>query len=66
MHLFTDTAGTRADLAAILAALRRSAPPRGQFPCSADDLDPIHEQFILHADSKYIVSGRDVKFVFVF
>ncbi|XP_028174870.1 UHRF1-binding protein 1-like, partial [Ostrinia furnacalis] len=45
-----NTAGTRADLAAILAALQRSAPARGQFPCSADDVDPIHEQFILHAD----------------
>lgn len=49
-----DTAGTRADLAAILAALRRAAPPREQFPCSSEDLDPIHEKFILHADSKYI------------
>ncbi|KAL0879609.1 hypothetical protein ABMA27_003329 [Loxostege sticticalis] len=46
-----NTAGTRADLAAIIAALQRSAPPRGQFPCSADDLDPVHEQFILHADN---------------
>ncbi|XP_049878283.1 UHRF1-binding protein 1-like [Pectinophora gossypiella] len=46
-----NTAGTRADLAAILSALRRSAPSRGQFPCTADDLDPIHEQFILHADN---------------
>ncbi|KAM3966078.1 bridge-like lipid transfer protein family member 3B [Aphomia sociella] len=45
------TAGTRADLAATLAALRRSAPPRGQFPCSSADLDPIHEQFVLHADN---------------
>ncbi|XP_026318021.1 UHRF1-binding protein 1-like isoform X2 [Hyposmocoma kahamanoa] len=47
----SNTAGTRADLAAILAALQRSAPPRGQFPCSSDDLDPIHEKFILHADN---------------
>ncbi|KAL3613133.1 N-terminal region of Chorein or VPS13 [Castilleja foliolosa] len=48
---YYDTAGTRADLASILSALRRSAPSRGQFPCSADDMDPIHEQFILHADN---------------
>ncbi|XP_053616244.1 bridge-like lipid transfer protein family member 3B [Plodia interpunctella] len=47
----TTGAGTRADLASILSALRRTAPPRGQFPCSADDLDPIHEQFILHANN---------------
>ncbi|CAH0397066.1 unnamed protein product [Chilo suppressalis] len=46
-----NSAGTRADLASILAALRRSAPPSGQFPCSPDDLDPIHEQFILHANN---------------
>ncbi|XP_059060987.1 bridge-like lipid transfer protein family member 3B [Achroia grisella] len=46
-----NTAGTRADLASILAALRRAAPPRGQFPASADDLDPIHDQFVLHADN---------------
>ncbi|XP_052749957.1 UHRF1-binding protein 1-like [Galleria mellonella] len=46
-----NTAGTRADLASILAALRRAAPPRGSFPCSSDDLDPIHEQFLLHADN---------------
>ncbi|XP_063384785.1 bridge-like lipid transfer protein family member 3B [Cydia fagiglandana] len=47
----TNTAGTRADLASILAALRRLAPPRGQFPCSEGDLDPIHEQFVLHAEN---------------
>ncbi|CAH0746683.1 unnamed protein product [Diatraea saccharalis] len=46
-----NSAGTRADLAAILAALRRSAPATGQFPCAHDDLDPIHEQFILHANN---------------
>ncbi|XP_037303509.1 UHRF1-binding protein 1-like isoform X1 [Manduca sexta] len=46
-----NTAGTRADLASIISALRRSAPPRGQFPCSVEDMDPIHEQFILHADN---------------
>ncbi|XP_026736263.1 UHRF1-binding protein 1-like isoform X1 [Trichoplusia ni] len=46
-----NCAGTRADLASIISALRRSAPPRGQFPCAADDMDPIHEQFILHADN---------------
>lgn len=46
-----NSAGTRADLASILAALRRSAPPRDQFPCAVDDMDPIHEQFILHADN---------------
>ncbi|KAI8440802.1 hypothetical protein MSG28_009126 [Choristoneura fumiferana] len=47
----SNTAGTRADLASILSALRRTAPPRGQFPCSADDMDPINEQFVLHADN---------------
>ncbi|XP_013192701.2 bridge-like lipid transfer protein family member 3B [Amyelois transitella] len=47
----TNGAGTRADLAAILSALRRTAPPRGEFPCTPEDLDPIHEQFILHADN---------------
>ncbi|CAB3252557.1 unnamed protein product [Arctia plantaginis] len=46
-----NSAGTRADLASILAALRRSAPPSGQFPCTLDDMDPLHEQFILHADN---------------
>ncbi|XP_072945502.1 bridge-like lipid transfer protein family member 3B [Epargyreus clarus] len=46
-----NTAGTRADLASIISALRRTAPPRGEFPCSPDDIDPIHEQFILHADN---------------
>ncbi|XP_047027376.1 UHRF1-binding protein 1-like isoform X5 [Helicoverpa zea] len=46
-----NCAGTRADLAAILSALRRAQPPRGQFPCAEDDMDPIHEQFILHADN---------------
>lgn len=46
-----NSAGTRADLASIISALRRSAPPRGQFPCAVDDMDPIHEQFILHADN---------------
>ncbi|XP_038218728.1 UHRF1-binding protein 1-like [Zerene cesonia] len=45
-----NTPGTRADLASIIAALRRHAP-RGHFPSSADDMDPIHEQFVLHADS---------------
>ncbi|CAG4990381.1 unnamed protein product [Colias eurytheme] len=44
-----NTPGTRADLASIIAALRRHAP-RGHFPSSADDMDPIHEQFVLHAD----------------
>ncbi|CAH0718971.1 unnamed protein product, partial [Brenthis ino] len=47
----SNTAGNRADLASIISAVRRSAPPRGQFPCSADDMDPIHEQFLLHADN---------------
>ncbi|XP_045453508.1 UHRF1-binding protein 1-like [Melitaea cinxia] len=47
----TNTPGTRADLASIISAIRRSAPPRGQFPCSSDDLDPLHEQFLLHADN---------------
>nr|XP_012551608.1 UHRF1-binding protein 1-like isoform X1 [Bombyx mori] len=46
-----NTAGTRADLAAILSALRRATPPRGEFPASTEDLDPIHEQFVLHADN---------------
>lgn len=50
--ILADTAGTRADLASILAALRRSAPPGGQFPCSEHDMSPIAEQFVLHADSK--------------
>ncbi|CAH2055660.1 unnamed protein product, partial [Iphiclides podalirius] len=46
-----NTAGTRADLASIIAALRRSAPRAGEFPTALDDCDPIHEQFVLHADS---------------
>ncbi|CAH2219088.1 jg1273, partial [Pararge aegeria aegeria] len=46
-----NTAGNRADLASIIASIRRSAPPRGQFPCSSEDMDPIHEQFLLHADN---------------
>ncbi|CAK1542504.1 unnamed protein product [Leptosia nina] len=46
----SNTAGTRADLASIISTLRRLAP-RGQFPCSGDDMDPIHQQFVLHADS---------------
>ncbi|XP_068622963.1 bridge-like lipid transfer protein family member 3B [Battus philenor] len=46
-----NTAGTRADLASIIAALRRASPHSGQFPCAPDDQDPIHEQFILHADN---------------
>ncbi|XP_045487527.1 UHRF1-binding protein 1-like isoform X2 [Pieris rapae] len=45
-----NTAGTRADLASIIAALRRLTP-RGHFPCADDDMDPIHQQFVLHADS---------------
>ncbi|XP_041968977.1 UHRF1-binding protein 1-like isoform X2 [Aricia agestis] len=43
-------AGTRADLAAIISAVRRGAPAAGQFPSAPDDLDPLHEQFLLHAD----------------
>ncbi|KPJ06996.1 UHRF1-binding protein 1-like [Papilio machaon] len=47
----SNTAGTRADLASIISCLRRAAPHGGQFPCMPDDLDPIHEQFLLHADN---------------
>lgn len=47
----SNSAGTRADLASILAAIRRTAPPSGQFPCSDEDYSAIHEQFILHADN---------------
>ncbi|GBP40896.1 UHRF1-binding protein 1-like [Eumeta japonica] len=47
----TNSAGTRADLASLLSALRRSAPRIGQFPCSEDDINPIKEDFVLHADS---------------
>ncbi|XP_050355412.1 UHRF1-binding protein 1-like [Nymphalis io] len=47
----TMTPGTRADLASIISAIRRATPPRGQFPCSPDDIDPLHEQFLLHADN---------------
>ncbi|XP_045539579.1 UHRF1-binding protein 1-like [Papilio machaon] len=47
----SNTAGTRADLASIISCLRRAAPQGGQFPCMPDDLDPIHEQFLLHADN---------------
>ncbi|XP_026492522.2 bridge-like lipid transfer protein family member 3B isoform X2 [Vanessa tameamea] len=46
-----NTAGTRADLASIIAAIRRTTVHRGQFPCSSDDIDPLHEQFLLHADN---------------
>ncbi|XP_052744616.1 UHRF1-binding protein 1-like isoform X3 [Bicyclus anynana] len=56
-----NSAGSRADLASIISSLRRSAPPRGQFPCSSEDMDPIHEQFLLHADNlDDIERGADI------
>lgn len=41
-----NCAGTRADLAAILSALRRAQPPRGQFPCAEDDMDPDRKSVV--------------------
>nr|XP_032522842.1 UHRF1-binding protein 1-like isoform X1 [Danaus plexippus plexippus] len=45
-----NTAGTRADLACIIASIRERAPPRGKFPTSTQDMDPVHENFVLHAE----------------
>ncbi|XP_013141075.1 PREDICTED: UHRF1-binding protein 1-like [Papilio polytes] len=47
----SNTAGTRADLASIISSVRGAAPRAGQFPCASGDLDPVHEQFLLHADN---------------
>ncbi|XP_050682750.1 UHRF1-binding protein 1-like [Leptidea sinapis] len=42
--------GTRADLAAIISCLRRLSGSRSKFPNSPDDIDPIHDVFVKHAD----------------